>query len=423
MAEPIPATRHVNAWLADQIPSPIFSLAERDRRWTAVREAMAQEGLEGLVAPGTEDDADALYLTQIGGRTRKGWVMFPQDSKKDVFAIVENRRGQSFWLEAINWLAEGNYRIAAENISESVVNAIKELGLEKGRWGVTQLTGIGFDPEGLIPFTTFERMTKSLPQATFVSTDVVHRARMLKSAEEIDLLRKIVAADEEALLTLIAAAARPAKTQAELWFPTYMRLSLSTGELPTRLSMALDRPGNSTLGAPTQDPVRPGRILSEEIAANCQGYRAQINHSLFIGAKTVAGFDYYAKALEVAIKIFELLVDSIRPGKTTTKELIDRYVEAGTELGVESLGGVVIHSSGIGNQRPRVGPITKHDMDVVLRPGMTFDIKPAITMKRERLQDVAPKNRSVQIGDQILVTEQGAVRLGKRALVPLATEA
>jgi len=414
-------THSIDSWIPREIPQPGFSLAERDRRWAAVRRLMAEEGLNGLIAPGMQDDADTLYLSQIGGRTREGWVIFPQDSKKDVLALVENRRGQDFWLAAMSWLAEGNYRIAAQNISESVISAIKELGLERARWGVTQLTGIGFDPEGLIPFTTFDRLTKSLPQATFVATDVVHRARMVKSAEEVEVLKKIVAVNEEALQTLIEAAARPAKTQAELWFPTYIKLFLATGELPTRLSMALDRGGNSTLGAPTQEAVRPGQILSEEIAANCQGYRAQINHSLFIGSKTLAGFDYYAKTLEVSAQIFQALMNAIRPGKTTTKELIERYKNIGAELGVDSLGGVVIHSSGIGNQRPRVGPVTKHDLDIVLRPGMTFDIKPAITMKRDRLEDTGPKNRSVQIGDQVLVTEQGAVRLGKRALVPLAT--
>ncbi|HWP58657.1 MAG TPA: M24 family metallopeptidase [Candidatus Acidoferrales bacterium] len=410
-----------DAWLPREIPRPSFSLAERDRRWAAVRQLMAQEGLDGVIAPGTEDDADAVYLTQIGGRTRKGWIVFPQDARKPTLAIVENRRGQDFWSSVMNWLAPEHYRVAAANISESLIGAIRELGLEAGSWGVTQLTGIGFDPEGLIPFTTFDRLRAALPRARFVATDAVHRARMIKGAEEIEILKKIVAVNEEALKTLIEAARRPAKTQAELWFPTYLSLFLATGELPTRLSMALDRGGNSTLGTPTSDAVLPGQILSEEIAANCQGYRAQINHSLFIGNEGLAGFDYYKKTLEVSVQLFHAVADAIRPGKTTTGDLIKRYAEAGNELGVDSLGGVIIHSSGIGNQRPRVGPITKHDLDIVIRPGMTFDIKPAITMRRDRLRDAGPKNRSVQIGDQVLVTETGAVRLGKRPLEPIAT--
>jgi len=69
-----------------------------------------------------------------------------------------------------------------------------------------------------------------------------------------------------------------------------------------------------------------------------------------------------------------------------------------------------------------VGPTTKEDMDIVLQPGMTFDLKPTIVMQRDVVQDVRPKNRSVQIGEHVVVTESGAVRLGKRELKPIATK-
>lgn len=423
MADATNVTRHVNAWLADQIPGPIFTLAERDRRWAAVREAMEREALDALIVPATREEGDALYLTQIGGRTREAWVIFPRDPKRDVLALVESNRVKNFWLGIQTWLGENNFRIASANISESVIQGVRELGLEKGRLGVAQLTGIRFDPEGLIPFTTFDRIQNGLSQASLVATDLLHRLRMVKSQEEIKVIRKIIAVNEEAILTLIGAARRPATKQADLWYPTYIRLFLGTGELPTRLSMALDRGGNTTLGAPTSDPVKEGQILSEDIAADHQGYRAQINHSLFIGSPRTAGFEYYRKGMEAAIQVFYGSVSAIRPGKTTTGELMSRCVELTREQGAEPPGGVLLHSSGIGSQRPRVGPPNKEDMDVVIQPGMTFDLKPTLTMRQDVIRDVWPNNRSVQIGDHVLVTETGAVRLGKRALVPLATEA
>jgi hypothetical protein len=52
---------------------------------------------------------------------------------------------------------------------------------------------------------------------------------------------------------------------------------------------------------------------------------------------------------------------------------------------------------------------------------MTFDFKPAIRMRREVIQDVGSQNRTVQLGDHVLVTEGGIVRLGTRALAPLTT--
>jgi Xaa-Pro aminopeptidase len=183
----------------------------------------------------------------------------------------------------------------------------------------------------------------------------------------------------------------------------------------------LDKGGNSTLGTPTSDAVSEGQILSEEIAADSQGYRAQINHSLFIGSSRVEGFDYYKKALKTATKTFYGVAEIIRPGKTTTGQLMSRYVEIAMEQGAERPGGVLLHSSGIGSQRPRVGPQTKDDMDIVLQPGMTFDLKPTLVMRPDVIRDVRANSRSVQIGDHVLVTDSRAVRLGKRELRPIAT--
>jgi hypothetical protein len=84
----------------------------------------------------------------------------------------------------------------------------------------------------------------------------------------------------------------------------------------------------------------------------------------------------------------------------------------------------VLHSSGIANlSRPRLGPAnSRGESDIVLAPGMAFDFKPAIRMKRSAIQDVRKENRSVQIGEHVLVTGSGVTRLGKRELKPLTTE-
>lgn len=408
-------------WTPQEVPRPSFSLGERDRRWVRAREAMAKENLDGLLAPATLEEGDTLYLTQVGGRTKEAWVIFARDPSTPILAIVESNRVKSYWLGAQSWLGEENFCLASANLSESIVAALKELGLDRGRIGVAQLTGIRFDPEGLIPFTTFERIQRALAQANFSATDLLHRLRMIKSPEEIAVMRNIVAANEKAMITLVDAA-RTARRQADIWYPVYIQLFLATGELPTRLSMALDRGGNSTLGAATADPVEEGQILSEEIAANSQGYRAQTNHSLFIGGAATPGYAYYKTAMDAAIKIFFAVVEAIRPGKTTTGELMARYTKLAHEVGAEPPGGVLLHSSGIGSQRPRVGPTSKEDMDIVLQPGMTFDLKPTIVMRREVVQDCGPSNRSVQIGEHVVVTESGATRLGTRELVPIVTQ-
>ncbi|MGH7845991.1 MAG: hypothetical protein ACREQW_12595 [Candidatus Binatia bacterium] len=104
---------------------------------------------------------------------------------------------------------------------------------------------------------------------------------------------------------------------------------------------------------------------------------------------------------------------------------MDHYAALVEKAKAEDRSGVVLHSSGISNlSRPRLGPSnSRGEEEIVIVPGMTFDFKPAIRLKREVLQDVKSPNRVVQIGEHYLITEKGSVRMGKRDLRPLATEA
>ena len=55
--------------------------------------------------------------------------------------------------------------------------------------------------------------------------------------------------------------------------------------------------------------------------------------------------------------------------------------------------------------------------------GMAFDFKPALRMKRSAGEDIGRANRVVQIGEHYLITDKSALRLGKRKLKILPTEA
>lgn len=217
--------------------------------------------------------------------------------------------------------------------------------------------------------------------------------------------------------------AERAERQADLWYPTFVAMFLATGEDPERLSISLDGPTNTTLGAPTSDPLEAGRIVSQEIDATADGYRAQINHPFFLGDRGHAGGDYYLRGMEIVIELFKDAMSFIVPGRTTTGELCAHYAERALELGAEDRGGVALHSSGLGDlARPRLGPRdvgSGEDDDIVIVPGMTFDFKPAVRLKPETVRDVAPEQRVVQIGEHVLVTAAGVERLGRRELAPI----
>jgi len=415
---------------------PGFSAAERDRRWAAVRRIMArpQWNLDAIVAPASGDTAYPRYLTQIGGRGGSADVVLPRDSAKPVHALLPTERNKIFWESRLSaWRSEGKLVLQQGEGSKALIATLTALGLNSAgaRIGLAKLTGSRFDPEGLVSATYLENLKKALPGVSFMPIEKwgsdagpVDEAAMIKSAEELDAIRRSVAVGEAAIET-IRRSARGAKRQGDIWFAAFTQMFAATGEEPTRLSIAFDQGGNATLGAPVGDPLKAGQIVTEEIDATFQGYRGQVNHSIFVGGPNTPGYGYYKAAIEAAVKIFFDGLAFIKPGKTTCGDLADHYASAVAKLDAEDESGVVLHSSGIANlSRPRIGPAnSRGDAPILLTPGMAFDFKPAIRLRRSFIQDTGRTNRVVQIGDHVLVTENGAVRLGKRELKPIATEA
>jgi Xaa-Pro aminopeptidase len=419
------------------VSKPMFSLAERNRRWQAIRRIMArpQWNLDALLAPSSSDTAYPRYLTQIGGRGGSADVIFPRDAAKPVYAYTGSGRNKSFWSKRLtSWTSDGKLIINDDEGSKAVVAGLNALGLDRPgtRIGVAKLTGSRFDPEGAVPVTFLDNLKAALPGISFlpiekwgIDAGPIDEPAMVKSAEEQEAIRRSAAAAETGVATIFRVARAPAKTQADIWFPTYTAIFSETGEDPTRLSISLDEASNSTLGAPVDDLLKAGQIISQEIDATVQGYRAQVNHSIFVGGPSTPGYNYYKSAMDAAIKVLHESIAFIVPGKTTCGQLVDHYAALVEKSSAEDRSGVVFHGSGISNlSRPRLGPSnSRGDSDIVLVPGMAFDFKPALRMKRGSAEDIGRENRVVQIGEHYLITDKGAVRLGKRLLAPLTTEA
>jgi Xaa-Pro aminopeptidase len=415
------------------VSTPIFTKAERDRRWAAVRSTMGRAPwqFEALLVPAMSDQAYVQYLTQIGGRGGGAELIFPRDPNKPAVALTGSARNLAFWKQRLAQWADDKLMLSDKDGSKAVAAAMKELGLDKSgtRIGLAKLSASRFDPEGLVSYTYLENLKAALPGVTFHAIEQwgadagpVDASAMVKSKEEQDVVRASVAAGEKAIQAIVSAA-RTAKVQGDIWWPAFAAMFQETGEDPTRLSIALDSASNSTLGAPTDDAVKEGQIITEEIDATVQGYRAQVNHAIFIGSPGTKGYDYYAAAMKVCVDALNDALKFIVPGKTTCGDLVDHYAETVARMNADDQSGVVLHSSGIGNlSRPRLGPSnSKEEAPIVLVPGMSFDFKPALSLKRSAAQDVGDKNRTVQLGEHVLVTDTGTVRLGKRELGPLTT--
>ena len=427
-----------------------FSIIERNRRWAAVRSVMASPkwNLDAIVAgsPVVDAGGDQLpvgfdrYLAQLGGAEDPGAfgpVVFPRDASQSVQVILNDGGSIPFWnARGLNqWTADGSLVLTSGDAVTGVASRLSALGAK--RVGVAELAGTRYNPLGTVPWGYFEALQAALPQVAFMPIErwevnpadpgPLQAAAMVKGIEEQQVIRTCVRATEIGIQALIKAVQQGAATQAEMWYPGYFAMLAETGETPVRLSIGLDVAANSRYGSPTADHVSEGQIVSQEISAKVQGYGAQINHSFFIGNSRTPGYQYYAAAATVAIQAILDAIEFINknPG-AMTGDLVRDYVAKAQARGAVAPSGVVMLSSGVGAlSRPRIGPSqlgTGQDDNIKIVPGMAFDFKSSITLQRDILQDVGPQNRAVQVGENIIVTEHGAVRAGTRSLVPLRTK-
>lgn len=383
-----------------------FSLAERDRRYARVRELMASEGLDAILAPGadgSEPQAPSRYLCQVGGVQAGAWVVFPASGEPVV--VFNSERHMRMWTDNVTWPTE----TVRGEASDVVPERVKALGLKGARIGVAGMASVR-RAEGVIPYETWSRITRALPEASFVAAEeVLDRARVVKSAEELAVIEAVTRANEDAVATMMETA-RPGVEEAAVWVEMNDVLVRHTAEYPSRLSLGSNnRRGNTGNAAALPIGMEDGGIVSQEIAASLQGYQAQSNHSILVGSSNA---DAYREAMTAAVDVFHALVAWLKPG-ATVGGLLEEYARLGEEAGAE-VGGVMMHTNGLNGDRPRVGVgPNAHSQDWVIEAGWTFTIKTGLAMRST--------GAYAQVGDPVTVEAGGARRLGRRKLAPFVT--
>lgn len=191
---------------------PSLSLDERDRRWDAARALMDEQDVDALLVFGDRDGAgSALWGTDhwLTNHEVGSYVLFPRDGVPIVHVWSINplvghmesvRRGES------SWLAADQFRMG--RTAEGILRTIDELRLSQARFGVVGLERMGpFFPDGIVPWRTYQGILDALPGATFASAGERYgRLRLLRSPEELEMLRKSAATGEKMCAAAIEAA-------------------------------------------------------------------------------------------------------------------------------------------------------------------------------------------------------------------------
>ncbi len=390
---------------------PIFSDLERQRRWGRVRELMAQAKLDAIIGFPNQShwdqfQADIRYLTHIGGHQTEVAMVFPQFGEPTAF--VRGGNEVEWWSIAQNWLKD--IRPSRRSWSPPVIARLRELQLDKGRIGVSGLSGLLRAPEGTVVAGMLEPVRQAFPKAQFDNaTEILQEARSVKGPEEVvwmeraaEILDKVVAA--------ILAKAKPGVMENDMVATIWQTIIANGGDYPsmTHWGAGVGVPWASRI-APHR-PLQAGDMINTELEAKYGGYIAQTVQAACLGKISTD----LKRAFEVSVKVFDEMVKFMKPG-VSYRQVVSFYQKLVRESGFLPKG-MLLHGRGIGEDRPQVTGEVEGDLyasrtytqhlDLPLVEGNVFVLKPG----------AMPGNEpdSIRCGDTVVIEKNGARRLGKR---------
>jgi Xaa-Pro aminopeptidase len=384
--KPIPsdayATRELMKWV------PQLSLTERNRRWDRVRKKMLMAGLDAFVFLGNDiywgmGMANVRYMLQVDAQLGAD-ALFPLAGAPVVWqGIPHTNRPTSAYLSLQEWIDDFRTRGGMPVIAEE----IRARDLDRSRLGL-----IGFSST-LQPSTLLHgqvtALKKLLPHAEFIDADwIIEEVRLIKSEEEIDVLRKASAIARKVIDAMIETA-RPGVPEAAV-FAEMIRTQLANGAEPNIFNLFASGPvehGSKELWhllhgceqplAPTMRPLARGDIIIAEWHTKYGGYRCHTEFTVYLGRQAPKELLHI---WDVSVECLEASKNALAVGRTINEaiEMIRRPAKrAGldwVELGFHGMGSAspefptVVYEPGYGNNK-----LNGHGIgEMVLEEGMTF---------------------------------------------------
>jgi Xaa-Pro aminopeptidase len=385
-----------------------YSLAERDWRWQRVRENTAKAGFDCVFVPLCVDGrnlhlsleqargtrSDCRFLTQLENAA----VILPADGRTPI-VISDQENGN-------DWVPE--FRPVGNTWGESMAQALIDAGMERSRIGVSGIQrgfythGRAF--HGVINHSSYAEVLRRLPHATFENaTEVIGYARYVKSAEQIQCLRRgaaIAAAGIDKMIEL----ARPGMDEGVLYSRVMQRM-VSLGSEYYPMAFYSGPHGGGRLPR-FEDPME-GRFLqpmyriANEVDAVFGGLIAQEQQPIFLGPIP----DSWKPAIEAQRDLYYAALEQLRPERSFG-EFMDFVNGFGEKHGLKSL--MLMHGRGYGDDGPLFTPQNRgaRNRDVRIEKGNVFIVKPIVSSADGRFD--------TSWGGCVLVTEKGGEPLVRR---------
>ena len=371
----------------------LFPAAEYERRLAGLKELMAADDLDAVLIT---TEANHRYFT---GHAAHRWthkytaIMALLPREGDPVLLVTAAEAclcaEDSWIEDVRTIS-GDHNLQGV---AGVVEAVGDLGLEKGRIG-TELGGMAWMR---MPFQDFEHLGGQLPQAEFANASPLFwKLRARKSAAEIALVRRAVAITDEAYEVLFREV-KPGMTERDIHCLLSVEHLQRGAETPGSITIAPYvpghiRPANRTLRRPTDRVLTPGELIAQDAGAAYRGYWSDYTRMFALGQASAA----HQQAYRVVYAAMHAAIEATRPGVPIV-ELVhaaNASIEAGGLGGQVGPVSIIGHAIGLDILEP---PFISDEDNVLLEEGMILTIEPSLFVD----------GAFIMVEEDVLVTDSG----------------
>lgn len=247
---------------------------------------------------------------------------------------------------------------------DAVRTALTNVGL--GNTGT-----LGVEPNAL-PYGAAQYIAEHFPKVKLVDvTPALERARLVKTAREIGLLRRAAQIGDVGHMALAELVKTPGRSEFEMWGEVIAHMNRAVGhEIPV-LGELVTGPRTTTVnypGGPHDRVTEPGDAVLMDISQRVDGYWSDVTNTHIVGREPTAHQKKFARASQAA---FDAACENLRPGKLASEAWAaanDAYKKHGIQM-PHYIGhqiGVIV------NELPRVVPYDH----TPIQGGMVFSLEP-----------------------------------------------
>lgn len=262
-----------------------------------------------------------------------------------------------------------------------LADVVVERGLASGRLGLETHS---------LPGAYVNQLRKRLPGATLIDcSDLLDRARMIKTPEEIDALAAAGQATERAIRGAFERAS-VGESEKKVADDITAGVTVAGADVLNFMFLGTGTRSYEWHARPSATRLEAGQVLHTDVAGNFIGYWSDLARTAFVGVPSPRQRDIYSRLYQTHVET----LDAIRPG-LRAGDLYSICQAAYRRVGLPFQMAHIGHGLGLGlHEYPMLKPTT----DEPLQPGMILCIEPAF---------LDPGLAGYHIEDLVLVTSDG----------------